>query len=217
MGRRRALTADPEEGEDMTTTTTKPPRTKPAEVRRDELMDAAQALFMDKGFAATSVAEIVEGAGVAKGTFYTYFQSKDEVLAALRERFIDGFCDRVSGAVDACQGTWPDKLEVCAAACVNAYLDEVGLHDLVFHQYQPGNREMKSGNPVVTFLVGMLREGAEAGAWHLVAPRPTAVMLFGAFHGAVDEALSREETLDRTSLVDLVARFWSNALRTAPA
>ena len=59
----------------MTTTTTKRSRTKPAEVRRDELMDAAQALFMEKGFAATSVAEIVEGAGVAKGTFYTYFQS----------------------------------------------------------------------------------------------------------------------------------------------
>ena len=138
-----------------------------------------------------------------------------EVLAALRERFIEGFRDRVAGAVDACHGSWMDKLEACAEACVNAYLDEVVLHDLVFHQYQPGNRALKSENPVVTCLVGMLREGEGAGAWRLVTPRLTAVMLFGAFHGAVDEALSRDEAADRASLVGAVVRFWRNALTTA--
>ena len=72
------------------TTTVKRPRTKPAEVRR-ELIDAAHRLFLDKGFEATSVGEIVEAADVAKGTFYFYFKTKDDILLALRARFC-GFC-----------------------------------------------------------------------------------------------------------------------------
>lgn len=72
-----------------------PPRTKPAEIRREELMDAAQALFLGKGFNETSVDEIVKGAGVAKGTYYVYFKTKDDVLAALRERFVARFQQRL--------------------------------------------------------------------------------------------------------------------------
>ncbi len=48
------------------------PRTKPAEVRLEELMAAAQQLFLDKGVDATTISDIVAAAGVAKGTFYHY-------------------------------------------------------------------------------------------------------------------------------------------------
>lgn len=78
----------------MPSTAIKPkPRTKPAEIRRNELMAAAEALFLEKGFAATSVDEIVRLADVAKGTFYLHFRSKDDMLIALRQRFIDRFCE----------------------------------------------------------------------------------------------------------------------------
>lgn len=63
-------------------------RTKPAEIRRSELMSAAETIFLEKGFVATSVDEIVRKADVAKGTFYLHFRSKDDILVALRERFI---------------------------------------------------------------------------------------------------------------------------------
>ena len=48
------------------------------EQKRQSLLDAAYALFTEKGVAKTSVDEIVRGANVAKGTFYLYFHDKDQ-------------------------------------------------------------------------------------------------------------------------------------------
>src|SRR5580698_4396368 len=67
------------------------PRTKPPEVRREELMDAAERIFLDKGVSATSVDEIVAAADVAKGTFYLHFESKELLLLSLQRRFISTF------------------------------------------------------------------------------------------------------------------------------
>lgn len=49
----------------------KKPRTKPAKERLDDLMNAAEHLFLTKGFLETTVSEIVSQADVAKGTFTT--------------------------------------------------------------------------------------------------------------------------------------------------
>ena len=59
------------------------PRTGRGERTRDELMAAATEVFWDKGYVDTRVADIVERAGVAHGTFYTYFDSKEAVLWAI--------------------------------------------------------------------------------------------------------------------------------------
>jgi len=55
--------------------------------RLNELLDAAQHLFFQKGYEKTSVNDIINKVGVAKGTFYHYFSSKDELLDKLVERF----------------------------------------------------------------------------------------------------------------------------------
>ncbi|MDQ7992601.1 MAG: TetR/AcrR family transcriptional regulator [Propionicimonas sp.] len=53
---------------------------------RDRLMDAAIALFAEKGILAASVEEICERAGFTRGAFYSNFDSKDELLVAVLER-----------------------------------------------------------------------------------------------------------------------------------
>ena len=54
--------------------------------KRKALLDAAYALFMKTGIAATSISEICTGAGIAKGTFYLYFSDKEAILRALNKR-----------------------------------------------------------------------------------------------------------------------------------
>ena len=56
---------------------------KAPDERRSELIAAAQQLFYTKGFEHTSVSEIVKAVGVAQGTFYYYFDSKQAILEAL--------------------------------------------------------------------------------------------------------------------------------------
>jgi AcrR family transcriptional regulator len=196
----------------MKTSTIGRPRTKPAEVRRDELMDAAQALFLRKGFAATNVSEVVEEAGVAKGTFYLYFKTKEEVLAALRDRFVDDFCRMVDPVITGAYEDWPKRIDAWVEACVDAYLDNVELHDLVFHEYSPSKREMKADNPVVTRLALLLGEGVQAGAWSVVHPQLTAVMLFDSLHGAIDNNLASNTPMSRPKLTQAVTAFYRNAL-----
>ena len=59
-----------------------------ADARPDEVLDAAIALFADKGYAATTVQEIAAKAGLSKGAVYLYFPSKAAVLEGLVERAI---------------------------------------------------------------------------------------------------------------------------------
>ena len=64
----------------MPTSSTRPPT-------RERLLDAAQEGINHQGFAATSIEQIIERAGVTKGTFFYHFKSKNELARALIERF----------------------------------------------------------------------------------------------------------------------------------
>lgn len=176
------------------------PRTKPAEVRRDEILRAAASLFIAKGVGPVTIDEITREAGVAKGTFYLYFSSKEDLIAALRERFIDRFCARVRAAVEAPfpggplpgsprPGNWDARLRAWLKAGVDAYLKDYRLHDIVFHDFRPDQRRMKGDNPALADLSALLAAGAKAGAWSVGDPRFVAIVLFQGLHGAVDEAI----------------------------
>lgn len=60
---------------------------------KDSIIDSAVNVFAKKGFELASVDDIARQAGIAKGTFYYHFESKDEILFALIERGIDRFTD----------------------------------------------------------------------------------------------------------------------------
>ncbi|WP_042224767.1 TetR/AcrR family transcriptional regulator [Oceanobacillus manasiensis] len=53
--------------------------------RKRQVLLTAQRLFIEKGFSATSVQDILEGSKISKGTFYNYFTSKNECLVAILE------------------------------------------------------------------------------------------------------------------------------------
>jgi AcrR family transcriptional regulator len=66
--------------------------------RRNEILDTAQRLFYSQGYENTSVANVIEAIGIAKGTFYHYFKSKAELLDQIIDRLaqmIDQIIDRV--------------------------------------------------------------------------------------------------------------------------
>ncbi|HEY6221015.1 MAG TPA: TetR/AcrR family transcriptional regulator, partial [Candidatus Eisenbacteria bacterium] len=59
------------------------PRTKEKEVRTAEIEQAARKIFLSRGFQAATIQEIAEEAGIAKGTVYLYYKSKDDLYTAL--------------------------------------------------------------------------------------------------------------------------------------
>lgn len=74
------------------------------EVRRHEILDAAEKLFLGHPERMANVAEVAEAAGLAKGTVYLYFPSKEEMLLALHERHVAAFFTELIAHLD---GTGP--------------------------------------------------------------------------------------------------------------
>ena len=177
------------------------PRTKPPEERRDELTKAAKRLFLEQGVGPTTIEQITSGADVAKGTFYLYFSSKDEVLAALRERFAQDLLAGIKTAVtEKPDGDWKGKLAAWAAASVASYLESIRMHDILFYGSRPPTREGLVNNIVIDHLCGLLQAGAAAGAWTINDPRSTAVFLFSGLHGLVDDACIQEKRVNQSRL-----------------
>ena len=191
-------------------------RTKAPETRAPALMDAAERLFIEKGIAATSIDDVAAGAQVAKGTFYLYFPSKEALLGALQQRFVDNFCARLQEAVDRHR---PDnhraRLKAWTETGLQTYLDNVALHDVVFHEYRPEDRRMRNDNAVITQLVALLRRGADAKVWAGADATMTAVILFNALHGVADDAVAMGQTgeADRKRRARALVDFFERALR----
>ena len=86
----------------------KAPRTARGERTLRKILDAAQEEFGERGFGETSIVGITQRAGVALGTFYTYFDSKEAVFGAVVRDMSVQVRDRVApafkGATDALDG-----------------------------------------------------------------------------------------------------------------
>ena len=68
---------------------------KEAEERKKEILDVAEELFTAKGYDNTSTTEILERVGIARGTLYYHFKSKEEILDALIDRIIQGMVSNI--------------------------------------------------------------------------------------------------------------------------
>src|SRR5215468_12626698 len=86
----------------------KAPRTARGERTLRKILDAAQAEFGERGFGETSIVGITQRAGVALGTFYTYFDSKEAVFGAvvrdMSAQVRDHVAPAIKGASDALDG-----------------------------------------------------------------------------------------------------------------
>lgn len=74
---------------------------------RKRLVEAAKNIICDKGLTNTSIDEITEACGVSKGTFYTYFKRKEDIVYELSERMFDEILADAQGF----EGTIIEKLE----------------------------------------------------------------------------------------------------------
>jgi TetR/AcrR family transcriptional regulator, transcriptional repressor for nem operon len=158
-------------------------RTKPAEQRRADLLAASEALFLDKGVAATSLDEITSRAGVSKGLFYLYFRSKDDLLAALQDQFSARLAGRIRAAADLA-GDWPAKLDACVQAIFDSYQENHDLHEVLFQHGGHVSASHRQTHGLAVDAIGdLLAEGKAAGAFDVADPEATAVLCWASTHG----------------------------------
>ncbi len=118
----------------------RPPRRRVGrEQRRQELIGAALKAFTATGVAATSVDDIVRAAGVAKGTFYLYFDTKDEIVTAVAERMVEGVGEQMD-TVMADRDRSPVERILAVGRAARQVGGEPHERDLIEVFHRPENR-----------------------------------------------------------------------------
>lgn len=184
-------------------------RTKPAEVRREELLDAAEQLFLDQGLTATSVDDIVSRADVAKGTFYLHFASKEAIVLGLQDRFLERCHAHIEKALARKK---PDdhrgRLRAWIQASVEVFVEQFRLHEIVFHEFRPEeDKHEKIDNRVFGSFIELLRQGTLAGAFDLADPELSGMMLLHGFHGATHWLEPSQDAAARRQVMKALETF----------
>jgi TetR/AcrR family transcriptional regulator, transcriptional repressor for nem operon len=189
-------------------------RTKPTAERRTDLLDAGLEVFAERGYAKTTIAEIVERAGVAQGTFYLHFATKEALLFALQERFKERMVARAAAAITASGADWSAKLDALVLVCFEDYTRQADQHDVLFAHLSRDAKRRGEGRPKGRGLIGvittLLAEGKAADAYVVDDVEVTGVLLYSALHSGIDEVvhLGEPETAGRLvpALQDLFRR-----------
>ena len=153
---------------------------KHPDVRRDELLDVALDLIMTRGFAATSVEQITNAVGVAKGTFYYYFASKDDLLAQLVGRFGDSMFANLSNA--PLSGSGLHQLQGFLAAATSWKLERIDTTTTIIAPFlfSDGNLAVRHhlfaewNDRTAALLVPILQAGHDDGSFSVDDVRGTA-------------------------------------------
>jgi TetR/AcrR family transcriptional repressor of mexJK operon len=97
-----------------------------ARAKREQILQAARALFLERGFAGTSTDALATTAGVSKETLYTYFPSKEALLAAVLEHLIADFSrQRLAVPIDAPRINSPAELRQTLLLTARRILDSL--------------------------------------------------------------------------------------------
>ena len=184
--------------------------------RRGDLLDAAARLFAADGVDATSVAAIAEAAGVAKGSFYRYFESREELVAALKERFVDDLLAEVSGFAERVGvDDWWALCDEFVARMVQALVER---RDLIrVFAAQPSGEDaialfLESEERIDAVIAGGIRAGVEAGVFSVDDPDMTATLLQHAVSSTVEHAIVHGSEADWDRLTAAAQRMTRAAL-----
>ena len=161
---------------------------KPAPDKRERILRAAIKVFARKGFYATRVSEIAKAAGVADGTIYLYFDSKDDVLVRIFEDRITKLLDVLRDEI--AQGRSVDeRLHRIVQLQLGLLEGQRDLAEVITVNLRQSSRLLKQyATPLfvqyLELLAGVIAEGQREGVLRKDAhPRILARALWGALDG----------------------------------
>jgi AcrR family transcriptional regulator len=190
----------------MTPTSTRTRVSKAPEDRRKDLLDAGLRVFCGKGIHDATVSDITEAAGVAKGTFYLYFDSKRHLLAGLKERFVDEMVASAFSLFEQIgQMDWWELTDRTVESMVDFPLrhpDELK----VFYFQTPTSQETRdiladSDLKLWNMATAGIQAGIDAGAFSAADPELAALFIHEAIDGAVRHMIMYGIEVDRDRLV----------------
>ena len=156
---------------------------KDANERKNEILDAAEELFAAKGYEATSTGDILDRVGIARGTLYYHFQSKEDILDALIDRINENLIAK-AGRIAGDKSMPVVERIIRAIAGMNLENGDSAIgHEVLEQMHRPQNALMhqkmqqRMMDGVIPVISALVEEGNAQGVFHAGYPRETTEML----------------------------------------
>lgn len=170
---------------------------KTKEERRNEIIETAGKLFEEKGYEQTQVQDIVNEIGVAKGLFYYYFKSKDEVMEELADRYADAIIDAVNKLIDKDISTF-DKINRIFQIFIDSAEKKFGIFMGILNVKNGKTHErifFNVGKKMVPLVTELILSGNDNGECNCSDPKfITEFLVSGLFN--IMNQISPDEKID---------------------
>lgn len=156
-------------------------RFQPAEVRRRQILDAAASLALEHGLDDVSMAKVAATAGVAKGSLYLHYESRHDLIDALRSDLWHRMLDEPQRILANDERTWAERMDQVVDHLVDFSVTNEDLYHAVFHATASHSDEPWTESRGL--LAALLEGGQAAGEFDLVDVEITADFLLHAYAG----------------------------------
>jgi AcrR family transcriptional regulator len=163
---------------------------KSAEKRKSEILDVAEQLFAEKGFDNASTNDIINRIGIARGTLYHHFRSKEEILDAIVERMTR---EKITRAAEIIEDNTMPILERLTLSYLALNVDSKAGIEVLEQMHKPQNAllHQKMQQSVIYGIVPLMEkliiEGNESGIFDTKYPANAAEMIIIYSNTAFDE------------------------------
>ncbi|MGH2739498.1 MAG: TetR/AcrR family transcriptional regulator [Actinomycetota bacterium] len=189
---------------------------KAPEERRQDLLDAAIEAFTRKGVHESTVEDVTRTAGVAKGTFYLYFDSKEQLLGSLKQRFVDELVARAGELSERIgKDDWWALAETTVTSMIDFMLEHRSMIQIFAQEgHTPDSNRLfaECQGKLVMMMAAGIQAGIEASAFRVADPLMTAALLSHAIDGTLQHSILYEGELDRIRLIAAANELMRKAL-----
>lgn len=174
---------------------------KKPEERRREIILASRSLFLKRGYERTTMQDVMKVVGIAKGTTYHYFKSKEELLQAVVEDMVTDYISAIEKSLNECEGMALEKMQALISAGRVASSSSNVLDDI----HLSHNREMHARllavaiTKLAPLYARVISQGCEEGVFHVEYPLECAEILIAGIQFVMDVGCYpwSQEDLDR--------------------
>ncbi len=150
---------------------------KDADVRKAEILDAAEKLFNEKGYSKTTMEDILSLTGIAKGTLYYHFKGKEDILLAMIDRQIEQREQSMRRIAEDRTTSAAEKLFQVIRLLSQSGMMADGLYEKgnsELHQ-RSFSRSLMRFTPIMTEIV---EQGIQSGEFSTPYPQESVELLF---------------------------------------
>lgn len=191
---------------------------KKPEERRADIIQAARHLFQTQEYSKTTMQDVIESLGIAKGTIYHYFPSKEALLEAVVADMVDSIIEQLSDLIENSKGNALEKIKQVIKMGSIASKNE----EILSHLHRPGNETMHTRLLAETILKQaplyekLIRQGCDEGLFKTEAPLECAEFMLTGIQFLTDRGIYEWSGQDLNRRINAFPRLIEQQFKAPP-